>query len=163
VLFDLVRFHPAGVGTGGWRQVMASHATSCDVYRAASLFISVVFKLWTFTSCHEQWFVILEPLRGSFVLISVVYSGLTFVWVLCILSILCWYLSDLPGVNQATNDMMILYYCLMTKVDRFRQLYGIFLGGLSQLPPTTGYTYQQLRRSNSKPIAPVEPVTNPVC
>jgi hypothetical protein len=25
--------------------------------------------------------------------------------------------SDLPGVNPATKDMMILYYCLMTKVD----------------------------------------------
>jgi hypothetical protein len=24
--------------------------------------------------------------------------------------------SDLPGVNLATNDRMILYYCLMTKV-----------------------------------------------
>jgi hypothetical protein len=30
-----------------------------------------------------------------------------------------------------TNDKMILYYCLMTKVDWFRQYYGIFLGGLS--------------------------------
>jgi hypothetical protein len=27
--------------------------------------------------------------------------------------------SDLPGVNPTTNDMMILYYCLMTKVDWF--------------------------------------------
>jgi hypothetical protein len=26
-------------------------------------------------------------------------------------------LSDLPGVNPATNDRMMLYYCLMTKVD----------------------------------------------
>jgi hypothetical protein len=26
--------------------------------------------------------------------------------------------SDSPGVNPATNDRMILYYCLMTKVDR---------------------------------------------
>jgi hypothetical protein len=25
--------------------------------------------------------------------------------------------SDLPGVNPAINDMMILYYCLVTKVD----------------------------------------------
>jgi hypothetical protein len=30
---------------------------------------------------------------------------------------LCWFPSDLPGVNPATNDRMILYYCLMTKVD----------------------------------------------
>jgi hypothetical protein len=28
---------------------------------------------------------------------------------------------------------MILYYCLMTKVDWFRRYYGIFLGGLSQV------------------------------
>jgi hypothetical protein len=28
--------------------------------------------------------------------------------------------SDLPGANPATNDRMILYYCLMTKVDWFR-------------------------------------------
>jgi hypothetical protein len=28
------------------------------------------------------------------------------------------YSSDLPGVNPATYDMMVLYYCLMTKVDR---------------------------------------------
>jgi hypothetical protein len=26
--------------------------------------------------------------------------------------------SDLLGVNPATNDRMILYYCLMTKVNR---------------------------------------------
>jgi hypothetical protein len=25
--------------------------------------------------------------------------------------------SDLPGVNPATYDRMVLYYCLMTKVD----------------------------------------------
>jgi hypothetical protein len=25
--------------------------------------------------------------------------------------------SDSPGVNPTTNDRMILYYCLMTKVD----------------------------------------------
>jgi hypothetical protein len=30
-------------------------------------------------------------------------------------------LSDLRGVNPATNDRMILYYCLMTKVDWFRR------------------------------------------
>jgi hypothetical protein len=34
------------------------------------------------------------------------------------MSILCLkFPSDLPGVNLATNDRMILYYCLMTKVD----------------------------------------------
>jgi hypothetical protein len=37
------------------------------------------------------------------------------------ISILCWYPSDLPGVNLTTNDRMILYFCLMTKVDWFRQ------------------------------------------
>jgi hypothetical protein len=50
------------------------------------------------------------------------------------MSILCLkFPSDLPGVNPATNDRMILYYCLMTKVDG---LLGdstvFFLGGLSQ-------------------------------
>jgi hypothetical protein len=29
--------------------------------------------------------------------------------------------SDLPGVNPATNDSMIPYYCVMTKVDWFRR------------------------------------------
>jgi hypothetical protein len=28
-------------------------------------------------------------------------------------------LSDLPGVNPATNNRMIFYYCLMTEVDWF--------------------------------------------
>jgi hypothetical protein len=45
----------------------------------------------------------------------------------------CCKISDLPGVNPATNDRMTLYYYLMTKVDWFRQQYGIFLGLLSQL------------------------------
>jgi hypothetical protein len=27
--------------------------------------------------------------------------------------------SDLLGINPATNDRMILYYCLMIKVDWF--------------------------------------------
>jgi hypothetical protein len=43
----------------------------------------------------------------------------------------CCYISDSPGVNPATNDRMILYYCLMTKVEWFRRSYDIFLGGLS--------------------------------
>jgi hypothetical protein len=29
--------------------------------------------------------------------------------------------SDLPGVNPTTNNRMVLYYCLMTKVDWFRR------------------------------------------
>jgi hypothetical protein len=37
------------------------------------------------------------------------------------MSILVAILSDLPGVNLATNDEIILYYCLMTKVDWFRR------------------------------------------
>jgi hypothetical protein len=36
------------------------------------------------------------------------------------MSILVAIQSDLPGVNPATNDRMILYYRLMTKVDWFR-------------------------------------------
>jgi hypothetical protein len=34
---------------------------------------------------------------------------------------------------MATNDRMILYFCLMTKVDWFRRYYSIFLGGLPEL------------------------------
>jgi hypothetical protein len=30
-------------------------------------------------------------------------------------------MSDLLSVNPATNDRMILYYCLMTKVHWFRR------------------------------------------
>jgi hypothetical protein len=29
--------------------------------------------------------------------------------------------SDLPGLNPATNDRMVPYYCVMTKVDWFRR------------------------------------------
>jgi hypothetical protein len=49
---------------------------------------------------------------------------------ICRSLLLCKMIS--PGVNPATNDMMILYYCLMTKVDWLRRWYDIFLGGLSQ-------------------------------
>jgi hypothetical protein len=45
------------------------------------------------------------------------------------------YKSDLPGINPTTNDRMILYYCLMTKVDWFRRYYCIFLGELSHVSP----------------------------
>jgi hypothetical protein len=70
-----------GAGMGGRGRVMASWMPSRDVYRCTSLIISAIFELWTFTSWHEQWFVILKPLRGRVVLINVVYSGLAFVWV----------------------------------------------------------------------------------
>jgi hypothetical protein len=36
------------------------------------------------------------------------------------LSILCCYVSDFTGLDPATNDGMVLYYCLMTEVDWFR-------------------------------------------
>jgi hypothetical protein len=36
--------------------------------------------------------------------------------------------SDIPGVNPATNDRMILYYCLMTKVDRSQAIIQYFSG-----------------------------------
>jgi hypothetical protein len=36
---------------------MTSRMASYDVYRRASLLISAVSEIWTFTSCHEQWFV----------------------------------------------------------------------------------------------------------
>jgi hypothetical protein len=44
---------------GGRGRVMASRMAFCDVYRCASLFISAVFELLTFTSSHEQGFVII--------------------------------------------------------------------------------------------------------
>jgi hypothetical protein len=34
--------------------------------------------------------------------------------------------SDLPGVNPATNDRMVLSYCLMTKVDRSEAIVRYF-------------------------------------
>jgi hypothetical protein len=40
----------------------------------------------------------------------------------------CCFSSDLPGVNPATNDRMILYYCLMTKVDRSYAIVRYFPG-----------------------------------
>jgi hypothetical protein len=51
-----------GAGMGGWRRVMASRTTSCDVYCCTSLLYSAVFKLWTFISCHQLWFVMIKPL-----------------------------------------------------------------------------------------------------
>jgi hypothetical protein len=36
--------------------------------------------------------------------------------------------SDLPGVNPATNDRKILYYGLMTKVDRSQVIVRYFPG-----------------------------------
>jgi hypothetical protein len=36
--------------------------------------------------------------------------------------------SDLPGVNPTTNDRVILYYCLMTKVDWFYATIQYFSG-----------------------------------
>jgi hypothetical protein len=36
--------------------------------------------------------------------------------------------SDLPGVNPATNDKTILYYCLMTTVDWFLAIVRYFPG-----------------------------------
>jgi hypothetical protein len=36
--------------------------------------------------------------------------------------------SDLPGVNPATYDKMVLYYCLMTKVDQYKAIVRYFPG-----------------------------------
>jgi hypothetical protein len=36
--------------------------------------------------------------------------------------------SDLPGVNPATYDRMVLYYCLLTKVDRSSAIVRYFPG-----------------------------------
>jgi hypothetical protein len=40
----------------------------------------------------------------------------------------CCFSSDLPGVNPTTNDRMIIYYCLMTKVDRSLAIVRYFPG-----------------------------------
>jgi hypothetical protein len=61
---------------------------------------------------------------------------------------------------------MILYYCLMTKVDWFRQYYCIFLGGLSELVDMDGQLEamnQDLEAANEliqvlqQPVAPPAP------
>jgi hypothetical protein len=41
---------------------------------------------------------------------------------------LSWFPSDLPGVNLATKDRMLLYYCLMTKVDGLLVIVRYFPG-----------------------------------
>jgi hypothetical protein len=61
---------------------MTSQMASCDVYRCARLFYFRCLKFESLRSRHEQNFVIIKPLRGRFVLISVVYSGLAFARVL---------------------------------------------------------------------------------
>jgi hypothetical protein len=60
-------------------------------------------------------------------------SALSFVGVLCIRSILSVFPSDLPGVNPATLNEMILYYRLMTKWSGLGDSTELSRVGLSQL------------------------------
>jgi hypothetical protein len=84
---------------------------SCDVYRCASYFISAVFSnSENFILCLEQWLVI------KCLIHVVLWTRLRVSFNACI-DPLFDVQSDLPGVNPATNDRMILYYCLTTKVD----------------------------------------------
>jgi hypothetical protein len=54
--------------------------------------------------------------------ICVMYSGLTFVWVLMHVLDPLYYSSDLPGFDPTTLDGMILYYRLMAKVNKWEML-----------------------------------------
>jgi hypothetical protein len=59
-------------------------------------------------------------LRGNLDLNWCLYSGLAFVGVLMhMFDPLYEFQVILSGVNPTTNDRMILYYCLKTKVDWF--------------------------------------------
>jgi hypothetical protein len=71
-----------GAGMGGWRRVMASRMASYDVYHIARLFSRYFQNLNLYLSCREPWFVIIKPLGVELDLICVMYSRLTFVWVL---------------------------------------------------------------------------------
>jgi hypothetical protein len=61
------------------------------------------------------------------------HSGLSFVGVLCIRSIPSVFPSDLPGVNPATLNGMILHYRLMTKWSGLGDSTELSRMGLSQL------------------------------
>jgi hypothetical protein len=78
--------------------------------------IPLFSKLWTTLSCQRLQFVIIKPFGVDLDVNYVMYSRLAFAWVLmhiCQSLLLCKVIS--PGVNPATTDIMILYYCLMTK------------------------------------------------
>jgi hypothetical protein len=71
-------------------------------------------------------------LRGDWYL-CVRHSGLPFVGVLCIRSILSVFPSDLPGVNPTILNGMFLYYRLMTKWSGLGDSTKLSRVGLSQL------------------------------
>jgi hypothetical protein len=98
---------------------MTSRMASCDVYRYVSLFYFCCFR--TLNLYLLSWAMVCNnlTLKGNLDLNrcctldspSVSFNAY-------VRSSIC-IPSDLPGVNPATNDRMILYYCLMTKVDWF--------------------------------------------
>jgi hypothetical protein len=70
------------------------------------------WKLWTISSWQKLWFVIIKPFGVRIRILNCCISGLAFKWALMHIFDPCCFSSDLPGVNTATYDMMVLYYCL---------------------------------------------------
>jgi hypothetical protein len=96
---------------------MASHGVSASVSLN-----SAIFKTLNYFVMEKTRFVIIKPFGVRFWILMMLY-----LWTRLRVSFNahifdpCCYSSDLPGVNPATNDRMILYYRLMTKVDWFRR------------------------------------------
>jgi hypothetical protein len=96
---------------GGRRQVMTSRMASCDVYRCASLF---------YFRCVQTLNLYILPrtmVCNKLDLTRVVLWTRLRVGFNAYVDPLFEIPSDLPGVNPTTNDRMILYCCLMTRMD----------------------------------------------
>jgi hypothetical protein len=107
-----------GAGVGGGQLLKASWMASRGVFAFVSLF-PLLFEN-SKLSQHDKklWFVIIKPFGVRIWILMLLYlwtrlrvSFNAYIRSLC-------FSIDLPGVNPTTNDRMILYYCLMTKVDR---------------------------------------------
>jgi hypothetical protein len=104
-----------GAGIGGWRRVMASWMTSCDVCRLE--FIIPLF------SNSELRFVIFNPSgQIRFKLCFVLWTRLRVSFNSYVRSSV-WFPSDSVGFDPTTNDGMV-YCCLMAKVDWFRRVFS---------------------------------------
>jgi hypothetical protein len=90
---------------------MTSRMASCDVYRCASLFYFRCFQT------PNLYFLPRTMVCNKLDLIRVVLWTRLRMSFNAYVDPLFEIPSDLPGVNPATNDRMILYCCLMTKVD----------------------------------------------
>jgi hypothetical protein len=66
----------------------------------------------------------------------------------------CCFSSDLPGLNPATNDKMILYYCLMTKVDRSLAIVRYFSGRVVTIRDDEGARIRAFPRAHRLEGAP---------